>query len=202
MPNKTIYVADEDLPLLEEAQALTGGNLSAAVARALRGYVDGARDHQAGFGELTVQVGPPGAKRLKRFRGYEVARWQLPHADGRQVEMFIIYATKGGRYAVHCRKGPNRPWWADPVTWGLDWSDPRTDHRPPAPHHGPEPRLQPLHQRIQHRIHQHWDFGGHGIQETLEVYDTLEQLQEHVPPELFQLVTEAGQEPRLEDLDI
>jgi len=200
MPNKTIYVADEDLPILEEAAALTGGNLSAAIARAVRGYVDAAREREAGFDELTLRVGPPGAKRLKRFRGYEVARWQLPHADGRQMEVFTVFKTRGGRFAVHCRKGPNWAWWADPAAWGPGhW--PREHH--PGPHHGPGPRDPRLHEHIHQRVHQHhWGPGGHGVEETLEVYDTVEELQEHVPPELFQLVTEAGQEPRLEDLDI
>ena len=31
MPNKTIYIADDDLPLLQRAQDLTGGNLSGAI---------------------------------------------------------------------------------------------------------------------------------------------------------------------------
>ena len=34
MPNKTIYVADGDLPLFDRAQELTGGNLSATITRA------------------------------------------------------------------------------------------------------------------------------------------------------------------------
>src|SRR5690348_14808983 len=38
MPNKTIYVADSDLPLYEQAQAMAGGNLSAAIAQALRRF--------------------------------------------------------------------------------------------------------------------------------------------------------------------
>ncbi|HUW63481.1 MAG TPA: EXLDI protein [Spirochaetia bacterium] len=190
MPNKTIYVAEEDLPLLEEAQALTGGNLSSAIARALRGYVDAAQARQAGFSELTVRVGPAGSKRLKRFWGYQMARWQVPHADGRQMEVFTIYRTKGGRLAVHWRKGPNWGWWAEDWSDSSDWMN----NRPMGP--------AALHHKIHQRVHQHWGSGAHGVEETLEVFETMEELKEHIPPELFQLVTEAGQEPRLEDLDI
>lgn len=39
MPNKTIYIRDEDMPLFEGAQKLEGESLSALVTRALRGLV-------------------------------------------------------------------------------------------------------------------------------------------------------------------
>ena len=38
MPNKTIYVSDDDLPLYKKAQELAG-NLSSAISIALRKYV-------------------------------------------------------------------------------------------------------------------------------------------------------------------
>ena len=40
VPNKTIYVSDGDLPMFQRAQDLAGGNLSSAIASALRRYVD------------------------------------------------------------------------------------------------------------------------------------------------------------------
>ncbi len=39
MPNKTIYVRDADVDLFDKAEALGGGNLSATIAEALRGFV-------------------------------------------------------------------------------------------------------------------------------------------------------------------
>lgn len=39
MPNKTIYVRDEDLPIFERAAAISG-SLSAAIAEALREWVE------------------------------------------------------------------------------------------------------------------------------------------------------------------
>jgi hypothetical protein len=39
MPNKTIYVPDEDLPVFERAQAIAGGSLSATIVQALRDYI-------------------------------------------------------------------------------------------------------------------------------------------------------------------
>ncbi|OAT82324.1 EXLDI protein [Desulfotomaculum copahuensis] len=49
------------------------------------------------------------------------------------------------------------------------------------------------------RFFEQW---GHGGDATLEVFDALEEMQDHVPPELFEIVKGAGQEPPLEDLDI
>jgi hypothetical protein len=40
VPNKTIYVSDGDLQLFQRAQELAGGNLSAAISKALRRFVD------------------------------------------------------------------------------------------------------------------------------------------------------------------
>ncbi|MBE3575117.1 MAG: EXLDI protein [Firmicutes bacterium] len=186
MPNKTIYVAEEDLPLLEQAQALAGGNLSAAVARALRRFVAAESARQQGFEEVTVVVGPPGSRRKKRFFGYRLARWQHQHADGDMIEVFSVYRTKGGRYAVHRRIEPNWAMWADPE-W---WSDPERWNNPKRWHAG--------------RWGASWSLGQWGRKgdATLEVFDTLEELQQHVPPELFEILKEAGQEPPLEDLDI
>ena len=39
MPNKTIYVSEQDVSLFEEAKDIAGGALSSVIARALREYV-------------------------------------------------------------------------------------------------------------------------------------------------------------------
>ena len=40
MPNKTIYVSEDDLPLFERAQELSGANLSSAIIKALKRYIE------------------------------------------------------------------------------------------------------------------------------------------------------------------
>ena len=57
MPNKTIYVSDDDLPLYQRAQELAGGSLSAALARALRRFVEMEEGRLEGYDEITVRVG-------------------------------------------------------------------------------------------------------------------------------------------------
>ncbi|MBV9124589.1 MAG: EXLDI protein, partial [Planctomycetes bacterium] len=57
MPNRTIYIADADVPLFEKAQKLAGDNLSAAIASALRTFVEGEEARQGGYEDITVKVG-------------------------------------------------------------------------------------------------------------------------------------------------
>jgi hypothetical protein len=80
MPNKTIYVSDDDLPLYERAQALAGGNLSAAVSRALRQFVDAQEAREGGYQQVTVQVGEGRDRREKRFSGVLLGEWRHPTA--------------------------------------------------------------------------------------------------------------------------
>jgi hypothetical protein len=81
MPNKTIYVADDDLPLLQRAQELTGSTLSAAIVTALRRLVEVEEAKQSGFEEITVKVGI-GRAGVKRFLGTALREWTSSTGDG------------------------------------------------------------------------------------------------------------------------
>jgi EXLDI family protein len=123
MPNKTIYVADADLPLYEKAQALAGGNLSAAIASALKSYVALAGEEG---GEIVVTVTEDGAQTKKRFRGKLVVELRVRTPDGAQSVSYRVYQTEKGRYAVWSRTGPNwtgTQWqeWAARAGWQEDW---------------------------------------------------------------------------------
>jgi EXLDI family protein len=189
MPTKTIYVSDEDLPLFEQAQQLAGGNLSSAVAQALARYVSAEAAQRHGYQEVTVRVGPVGSQRQKRFFGVRVMRWQHRSGDGRSLETFSVYRTRGGRYAVHRRTGPNWALFSDP-SWWMDVENWRELGR---------------HGRARHHYGRPWqgldDWWTPG-EATLEVYDTLEAMADHVPPELIEALRSQGEDPPLEDLDI
>lgn len=182
MPNKTIYVSDDDLGLFERAQALNGGNLSSAIAHALKRFVEVKEAQMDGYDEVTVRVGRGGARRLKRFVGRRIARWRHRSTEGRQSEVYTVYRTRKGNFAVHRRVRGSMNW-MDPETWldpdvlaAVDWK------------HGPE-----------------WFTGGEwfsGGDATLEVYASLDELAEDVPAELAEIVREAEQEPQVETLDI
>ncbi|WP_163511819.1 EXLDI protein [Fodinicola acaciae] len=190
MPNKTIYVADSDLPVFQRAQELAG-SLSAAITQALHRYVEAREAQMQGLSEVKVRVGRGGVPRYKRFRGALAARWQHPTGDG-QVEDFTVYRTAKEQFAVHRRTHADWRRWSDPRRWAsgensvwdkdwdVDW-------------------------------HAGWDgesttggvdwSGPHG-EAVLEVYESVAAMRERVPAELADLVEENLGTPQVEDLDI
>ncbi len=172
VPNKTIYVADGDLTLYQRAQELAGGNLSAAIAKALRRFVDAEEGLREGYDDVVVRVGI-GAGRKVRFTALLVGDW-LDTSDRRPVR-YRVYRSRRGKYVLHVEREPDY-WTVDvegkPAGWrgylGLG------DFR-----YGAVPR-----------------------ESTLEVIDALEALREKVPPELFDMVERSSRQPPVEDLDI
>ena len=104
VPNKTIYVSDGDLPLYQRAQELAGGNLSAAIAAALRRYVDVEEGRREGFDEITVRVGP-GTGRKVRFTGVLLGEWV--NTSTSRVETFRVYRGRTGKFVLHIERQPD-----------------------------------------------------------------------------------------------
>ena len=102
VPNKTIYVSDGDLPIYQRAQELAGGNLSAAIATALRRYVDVEEGRLEGFDEITVRVGP-GRGRKVRFTGVLLGSGSTPAAA---YETFRVYRGRSGKFVLHIERSP------------------------------------------------------------------------------------------------
>ena len=180
MPNKTIYVSDDDLPILERAQELTGATLSAAIITALRRLVELEEGKRCGFDEITVKVGT-GPARIKRFLGVPVGEWTSE--SGSCTETYSVFRTSKGRYAVHhttseleVPAGANaertRKWSTGWRGWIGDWSPDQAWMRTPA-------------------------------QATFTVVGTTEELEGLLPGELYQAVLDSlRDEPLIEDLDI
>jgi EXLDI family protein len=172
VPNKTIYVSEGDLPLYQRAQELGGGNLSAAIASALRRFVDVEEGRQEGFDEVTVRVGL-GSGRKVRFVGAMVGMW-ADTARGRE-ELYRVYRGRTGKFVVHVDRSAQY-WMVDaegkPAGWRgyLGLGDIK---------YGSSPR-----------------------ESTLEIVDTLEELRKKVPPELYDIVARSTKQPTVEDLDI
>lgn len=182
MPNKTIYVADDDLPLYEQAQALADGNLSGAIARALRQFVEAESGRRAGFEEVVLRVGPPGSQHKKRFWGYRVTEWRHPHGPDGGVEVFSVYRTKGGRYVVYRVEMPN--WLPGPMHRLLD--DPRWGQFAAKAWRGAP-----------------WEQWLPSGEATFTVFDDLEQMANaDLPPELIDRLRDHPYEQPVEDLDI
>lgn len=176
MPNKTIYVSDEDLPLYKQAQELAGGSLSAAITDALRRYVDVQDTKEAGYDDITVRVGI-GAGRKQRFSGVLIGEWGRSTND--QEEAFRVYRTRKGQFVVHTERserwtasGPNAQKWSTGWRgWIGDWSS-----------------------------DQSWGFTP--AEAILQVAATLAELGELLPPELYEIVARNADKPVVENLDI
>lgn len=176
MPNKTIYVSDDDLQLYNRAQELTGGTLSAAIAAALRRYVEVEEGRQQGYDEIIVRVGT-GLGRKQRFSGVLLAEWE--RSTNEVTETYRIYRSRSEKFVVHLARsdahihtGPNAEKWRTGWrAWVGDWSANQTWTHTPA-------------------------------HSTLRVAETLDELRDMVPEELYDLVVDLANQPAIEDLDI
>jgi EXLDI family protein len=173
VPNKTIYVSDGDLPLYQRAQELAGDSLSAAIAAALRRYVDVEEGRLEGFDDITVRVGPAPGRKV-RFTGVLLGEWTSTMPS--RIDTFRVYRGRTGKFVVHVEHSPDFTMVdkeGKPAGWraqlGLDWNV---------------------------------SFGSTPGESTLEVVDTLDELKERIPPQLFDLVAGSASQPPIEDLDI
>ncbi|WP_461369606.1 hypothetical protein [Candidatus Darwinibacter acetoxidans] len=127
MPNKTIYVRDEDISLFEEAERLGGDSLSGIITEALRRFVAVKRAEMFGMREHALPVGVLRSQgdddiRQIRFVGRLLAEAEVltdqtspRDRDGRGTD-YKIYQTQAGRILV---------WWKRWTRWegGSDFLD-------------------------------------------------------------------------------
>jgi EXLDI family protein len=173
MPNKTIYVSDGDLALYQRAQELAGDNLSAAIAAALRRYVDVEEGRREGFDEIIVRVGPKPGRKV-RFSGLLLGEWV--NTTPSRVETFRVYRGRTGKYVLHIDRSPDFTMVdaeGKPAGWraylGLDWNV---------------------------------SYSTSPGDSTLEVVESLEELRTRIPPQLYDTVAGSAKQPPVEDLDI
>jgi len=174
MPNKTIYVSDDDLPLYKKAQELAG-NLSSAISIALRKYVELEEGRLEGYDEITVRVGR-GTGRKQRFSGVLLAEGGRSSKHG--YEAFKIYRSRSGKFVLHADRrnqyiqgASEEEYLSGWRSWIGNWS---TD--------------------------QSWSMAQG--EATLQVVDSVEELRDLIPEDLYGLVEEADKQPAVEDLDI
>ena len=172
VPNKTIYVSDGDLPLFQRAQELAGDNLSAAISKALRRWVDATEGLNEGFDDITVRVGL-GSGRKVRFTGVLVGEWMDTRPS--RVERFRVFRGRTGKYVLHVERSPEY-WMVDAEGKPAGW---RGYLGVGSVKYGESPK-----------------------ESTLEVVATLDELREKIPPELFEMVARSARQPTVEELDI
>ncbi|MEU8895401.1 EXLDI protein [Nocardia sp. NPDC048505] len=173
MPNKTIYVSDDDLPLFQRAQELVGGNLSGAVTTALRRFIELEEGRQEGYEEVVLKVGHNGVRQV-RFSG--VLLGELRDWNENLQEHHRVYRSRKGKYVMHAQISD----YADyPVDQSGNWVKDLTNWR-----------------RMLGVGDQDWgDF-------ILVIVDTVEELKDHLPEKLYQRIADIAERPAIEELDI
>ena len=101
VPNKTIYVSDGDLPLYQRAQELAGGNLSAAIAAALRRYVEVEEGAARASTRSSFASGPARAARSASSASSS-ASGSTPRRS--RVETYRVYRSRTGKFVLHIER--------------------------------------------------------------------------------------------------
>jgi EXLDI family protein len=123
MPNKTIYVSQNDVPIFEEAQQIAGEALSSVIAKALREYVARRQEKEKGMKDVAVKVGTKGSEREQRFVAANLGKWKGLSEDDEWWLEASIYHTQKGNWAVYLEyKGPAN-------VKREDWKKYMEDHR-------------------------------------------------------------------------
>ena len=172
MPNKTIYVSDDDLPIYNRAQHFAGGNLSAAISRALRRFVDAEEDRREGYQEFTVRTGPTPSKKI-RFTGIQLGEWTST-VNG-ATEAVRVFGTRSGKYVIHTDRSA-----------GFIMVD---SQGKPAGWRG-------------HLGIDDVSFGSSPARSTLDIVDDLDGVRDKVPPPLYDIVVSTVHPSPVEDLEV
>jgi EXLDI family protein len=174
VPNKTIYVSDDAQELFQRAQELAGGNLSSAITTALKRYVEVEDARSAGFDEVIVKVGV-GAGRKVRFHAILLGEWfDTDHPTGKFQHFRVYRGAK--KFALHIEQTESfemRDAEGNRLTGWRAWTGIGATAG-----------------------------GGKPAEATLDVFDTLDELRDRVPAELFELVSASVRQPGVQDLDI
>jgi EXLDI family protein len=173
VPNRTIYVSEEDQALFKRAQELAGDNLSAAISSALKRYVELADAQNAGYEDVVVKVGI-GAGRKVRFSGILLGEWMDTQSE--RFEHYRVWRGPTGKFAIHIERTEHfemRDAQGNVLTGWRAWTGIGMASG-----------------------------GGQPARATLQVVDTLEELQSRVPAELYEMVAGAVDLPQVEELDI
>jgi EXLDI family protein len=213
MPNKTIYVADADLPIFEQAQDLAGENLSATIVQALHRFVEAEAARAQGFGEITLKVGNHGTYANKAFLGRELAKRCIRDLDAHRIVTQNVYQTVKGRLVLYTRTFPD--WYA----WQSYVEDEERGQRRGHGRHDinvevdvdmttdedsirRKRRHEQNWQQWQHRDWSAWRADLVGNEYRMEVHETLDDLKSHIPEELYNAAMQALKGEDVEFLDI
>ncbi|HEY6287781.1 MAG TPA: EXLDI protein [Ktedonobacteraceae bacterium] len=181
MPNRTIYVADADLPIFEKAQKLAGDNLSAAIAQALHYFVEKEEAKSSGFEEITVKVGKGRPYLTKQFRGRLLGKRRIRVQKGTRLLTLVVYLTAKGRFVIYTKNTASwSDWSKSSMTsagdWNWDWDYDWSNYD--------------------------WSSYFEDDEHRLDVYNTLDELKDNIPEELYESIMRYNNGEDVEILDI
>jgi EXLDI family protein len=117
MPNKTIYVSQEDESLFEEARQLAGESLSSVIVRALREFVSRQKEKEKSMKEITVLVGPKESTREQRFIGMQIGKWNGVDDNRTWMLEAQVYLTQKKNWAVLLTQNSKVSLVTNPIKW-------------------------------------------------------------------------------------
>ena len=136
-------------------------------------YVDVEDGRREGFEEITVRVGPGGRK--VRFSGVLLGEWANSSSSSSRWEVFRVYRSRTGKFVLHSDRT-------------AEFTMVDAEGKPAG-----------------------WrgylglgnvSYGSRPAESTLEVFDSLDQLRDKVPAQLYDMVAGSADRPAVEDLDI
>ncbi|MCL4506438.1 MAG: hypothetical protein M1434_01110 [Chloroflexi bacterium] len=186
MPNKTIYVSDEDEPVYKRAQTLTGRNLSATIAQALRHFTQQLEERTQGFHSIDLEVGNAIFTR-KRFTGRLLATAFLVNDKRRKRRSVIILNRRDGKEFVGTRDIDSLP-----AVEGTE---------------SPANEKYDIYQTPKGNLVLHVDIAPtRGAttphEQRMEIYASLDQIREHIPVDLYEFLAQKLTGSDIENLDI
>jgi len=184
MPNRTIYVADADVPVFEKAQKLAGDNLSSAIAQALRYFVEKEEARSSGFEEIIVKVGKGRPYLTKQFRGRIIAKRRIQLQNRARLLTIVVYQTAKGRFALYTKNTANWSDWSQSSRWsGKSTGDWNWDWDYDSSNYD-------------------WSSYFEDDERRLDVFNTFDELKDAIPEELYTSIAQYLGGEDVEILDI
>ena len=139
----------------------------------LRRFVDVEEGKEEGFDEITIRVGPKPGRKV-RFIGVLLGEWT--DTSPSRVDTFRVYRGRTGRFVLHVEHSP-------------DFTLVDKDGKPAG-------------WRADLGFDWNVSFGSTPGDATLEVVETLDELRERIPRQLYDMVASSAQQPIVEDIDV
>jgi EXLDI family protein len=119
---KTIYLNDDDAAFIEAHREVIGESLSSTLMEGLRMVVAKRELAGMGFEEIRLDIGRPGASKMKVFNGRLMARSSITEQDGAVRTSRRIYTTPKNAWVYFERSSVNWNYWTSSGSHAADFT--------------------------------------------------------------------------------